>query len=93
MFQALRREIQEELSLDIKCHRIFTHQQGSTPHGPIRLTAIWCEWLQGALTLREHQSFAWVKCSALTSYPLSPADLAIVQKLQNTPLDSFWSSK
>lgn len=57
--QALRRELQEELGIVIGSARVWKTQLVDYPHALVRLYFCKVSDWQGALQMREGQSFAW----------------------------------
>lgn len=83
---ALRRELAEELAIDVcpKCLTPFTFAS----HGydefhllmPLYLIRTW----DGIVTPQEGQEIAWVRASRLIDYPMPPADLPLIPFLRDT---------
>ncbi|WP_407313927.1 8-oxo-dGTP diphosphatase MutT [Desulfosporosinus sp. SB140] len=79
----LKREIQEELEVDIDVLDYFGHSIYNYSNGTIKLIAFLCRWLSGDFTLKVHSQLAWVNCQELENYDFSPADIPLVQKLRS----------
>lgn len=77
----LRREMQEELGIDVvvggfvgrSCHRY--------PHGEIELLAYRVIHLSGDFQLHDHEEIRWVLPADLASHDFSAADIPIVKLL------------
>ncbi len=77
----LKREIAEELGLDIEIQDIFAATNHSYQNKNIFLVAYRAKYLAGQPRLTDHQSVEWVEKDRLLQYPLSPADIPIARKL------------
>jgi len=82
--QCLRREIREELEVDIEVLDFFGESIYAYHSGTIKLMAFWCNWVSGDFTLRVHSDLAWVNGQALDLYDFAPADIPLVEKLKAT---------
>jgi 8-oxo-dGTP diphosphatase len=77
----LRRELQEELGIDVvvggfvgrSCHRY--------PHGEIELLAYRVIHLSGDFQLHDHEEIRWVPTADLPAHDFSAADIPIVKLL------------
>lgn len=78
----LAREIKEELALDVAVRELFGESVYHYEHGPVRLLVYRVEEITGELTPLDHQECRWVAISDLGNYEFVPADIPIVQKLQ-----------
>lgn len=81
--EALRRELDEELSLcvgDIGPELATTHH--SYPFAEITLTTFMCVHTAGEFVLHEHQAARWVRPSDLGGLEWSPADVPAVSALR-----------
>ncbi|MDQ7094066.1 8-oxo-dGTP diphosphatase MutT [Desulfosporosinus sp. PR] len=81
--ECLKREIQEELEIDIEVLDYFAQSIYDYSNGTIKLLAFFCRWLSGDVTLKVHSRFAWVSCPELEPYDFAPADISLVQKLKS----------
>jgi len=82
--QCLRREIREELEVDIEVLDFFGESIYAYHSGTIKLMAFWCNWVSGDFTLSVHSDLAWVNGQALDLYDFAPADIPLVEKLKAT---------
>ncbi|HEX3047411.1 MAG TPA: 8-oxo-dGTP diphosphatase MutT [Bacillota bacterium] len=80
--ECLRREIREELGIEIQVKGHFLDSVYEYEDGTIKLMAFSAEWLSGVLTPFVHQDLKWVSISELENYQFPPADLPIVTKLK-----------
>jgi 8-oxo-dGTP diphosphatase len=79
----LKREIQEEFGITISVDRFFGESVYHYDHGSIKLRAYRAHWQSGKILLKVHADYRWVSSAQLTEYDFSPADIPIVEKLQN----------
>jgi 8-oxo-dGTP diphosphatase len=80
--ECLKREIKEELSLDIEVGEFFGESVYHYETGPIRLVAYMARLLGGKCSLKVHSHVAWVSPRDLTGYDFAPADVVFVDKLR-----------
>ena len=81
---ALRREVQEELGLDIHntCLAPLSFASHAYDDFHLLMPLYVCLQWQGTPKSREQQELAWVPKSALRSYNLVPADLPLLPMLE-----------
>ena len=79
----LKREIQEEFGITVSVGRFFGESVYHYDHGSIKLLAYRAHWESGKIGLKDHADYRWVSSAQLTQYDFSPADIPIVEKLQN----------
>lgn len=80
--ECLKREIREELDVDIDVLDFFGESIYAYHSGKIRLMAYWCEWVSGDFTLKVHSNIAWANYNELDLYDFAPADIPLVEKLK-----------
>lgn len=80
--QALKREIQEELNLDIIVDELFDVVEWDYPHFHLSMSCFLCRKDCSELQIIEHSDARWLLVSELQQVEWLPADLEIVQKLQ-----------
>ncbi|TGE35539.1 (deoxy)nucleoside triphosphate pyrophosphohydrolase [Desulfosporosinus fructosivorans] len=80
--ECLKREIQEELEVDIDVLDFFGESIYAYHSGSINLMAFWCQWIAGDLKLSVHSRIEWVTRQQLDLYDFSPADIPLVEKLK-----------
>lgn len=74
----LKREIKEELGLDIKVEKYLCASFFDYDHISIELMAFACEAVHGEPRNKEHQKLLWVVPTELKNLDMAPADLPIV---------------
>lgn len=80
--ECLKREIKEELNVEIEVLDFFAESIYAYDRGTIKLMSFWCKWLSGDLTLNVHSRFEWVNLHQLGLYDYAPADIPLVEKLK-----------
>ena len=78
----LKREIQEELCIDIQIHDFFGESIYNCSKNSIKLIVFYGEWISGELKAIEHEKIQWVTVDELKHYDFAPADIPIVDKLR-----------
>jgi 8-oxo-dGTP diphosphatase len=81
---ALRRELHEELGVQVTAARALLELAHEYPERHVWLSAWVVEAMQGVPSGLEGQRLQWALPSALRSLPLLPADLPIVAWLEHT---------
>lgn len=80
--EALKREIKEELELDIQVSdQLFEKACYTYDFGRVHLATYLCTLIEGTPSLYEHQAIKWLKSKELMSLKWAPADIPIVEKL------------
>ena len=79
---AIKREIKEELTIDIKVDEYFGEKVFSYPEKDINLIALKCSQINENIELIEHEDYKWVTSSELENFEFAPADMFIVEKLK-----------
>lgn len=82
--ECLKREIQEELEVEIDVSDFFGESIYTYQSGTIKLLAYWCRWISGELSLNVHSQIMWANQSELDLYDFAPADIPIVKKLKQS---------
>lgn len=82
----LKREIKEEMGIDIAVKSPFHLVNFSYEEKAILLIGYFCEFLGGQWKLLDHDQVLWVERENLVEYDFSAADIPIVRKLQNEVL-------
>ncbi len=77
----LRREIREELNLEIQVDEHFCTVHHKYPDFHVELMAFWCSIIGGALRLEEHEQVKWVTVAELKQYNFVEADLDLITAL------------
>lgn len=78
----LKREIKEELDIDIEVEEFFGESIYHYESGLIRLVAYKARLLGGQCRLKIHRRVDWVKPHDLADYDFAPADVPFVDKLR-----------
>ena len=78
---ALKRELLEELSIEVAVgEKFFTHRH-SYPELTIDLTAFWCSIIHGVPKALEHEEVRWVSPDELLLLDWAEADIPIVLRI------------
>ena len=80
--ECLKREILEELEIDIEVKDLFGESIYAYHSGTIKLMAFWCQWISGDFRLSVHSRIEWVTRQQLELYDFAPADIPLVEKLR-----------
>ena len=78
---ALRREIQEELGIDIIIENILCTTEYDYPSFHLTMHCYLCSVASGDIELREHKSARWLTAETLDSVEWLPADKDVIDKL------------
>lgn len=79
---ALRREIMEELVIQVKIEKHFDHVEYDYDNFHLSMDCFICTIVGGSLTLTEHKTARWLGHDELDGIDWLPADLGIVAKLK-----------
>lgn len=79
----LRRELKEELGIEVIIGDFFKENMHVYERGTILLKAFHCEYLSGDLQLNDHDKYEWADISNLQEYQFAPADIPIINALKN----------
>lgn len=80
--EGLKREIREELDLEIEVEDIFKVVVQSYNEKDLVLLCYKCKYLSGEAKTLDCHDFKWVTKDELNDFDLAPADLPIVDKLR-----------
>lgn len=80
--ECLRRELAEELAIEVQVGEFATENFHRYDHGEFLLRAYFVHLIEGQPTLQVHDKISWVPPDDLTSYKLAPADVPIAETLQ-----------
>ena len=80
--KCLKREIREELEIEIDVLERFGESIYVYQSGTIKLIAFRCRWLSGDIRLNVHSRIKWVTRQELDLYDFAPADIPLVDKLK-----------
>ena len=78
---ALKRELLEELNLEIEVLELYGEHKHHYPQFSIQLSLYRVQWRGGKLKLKEHQQVQWVPKAQLINFPFTAADLPFVEKI------------
>ena len=78
---ALKREIQEELCVNISVEDFICTTNYDYPSFHLTMHCYLCSIESGEIELREHKSARWLTADLLDSVEWLPADLEVVEKL------------
>ena len=79
---ALKREIQEELGIDITIDKFLCTTDYDYPSFHLTMHCYLCSIESGEIELREHKSARWLSVDMLDSVEWLPADKEVVDKLR-----------
>lgn len=80
--QCLKREMREELEVEIDVLDFFGESIYRYDHGEIRLLAYYCRWSGGSFSLKVHSRIEWVGREELERFDYTPADVPLIEKLK-----------
>ena len=78
---ALKREINEELSIGIKIYKKISSQIHKDDKINVKVHYFLCEHSAGKIILSEHENLKWVNKNELSSYKMAPGDSKIIEFL------------
>ena len=79
--QALKREIREELNVDIAVHDYITTIEYDYPAFHLSMDCFWCEIEAGELELKEAEAAKWLTKDTIDTVNWLPADLTIIESM------------
>lgn len=82
--QALVREIQEELDVEIAVGELLHTIEYDYPNFHLSMDCFWCEIKAGTLIAKEAQEMRWLSAHELNDVPWLPADLEIIPKIRSS---------
>ena len=80
--QALKREIMEELSTEIKVGELIDTIEYDYPTFHLSMDCFWCEVVAGHLELKEAEAAKWLTKDQLNSVAWLPADVTLIDKIR-----------
>ena len=80
--QCIRREIREELGVEIRVERPLPPVVHLYDDRTVRLIPFICHIGSGAISLSEHQEFRWVSCHELEGLDWLDADIGVVRMVK-----------
>ena len=79
--QALKREIREELDIEIEVGDLIGTIEYDYPTFHLSMDCFWCQKISGKINLKEATSSKWLKKQELNSVEWSPTDLILIDKI------------
>ena len=79
---ALKREIREELSANIRVERFLNTVEYDYPTFHLSMDCLWAEIVSGDLVLTEHAAAKWLTKEELDSVEWLPADITLIEKIK-----------
>ena len=80
--QALKREIMEELSTEIKIGELIDTIEYDYPTFHLSMDCFWAEVITGRLELKEAEAAKWLTKDQLESVAWLPADITLIDKIR-----------
>ena len=80
--QALKREIMEELSTEIKVGELIDTIEYDYPTFHLSMDCFWAEVITGQLELKEAEAARWLTKDQLESVAWLPADITLIDKIR-----------
>ncbi|WP_298892874.1 (deoxy)nucleoside triphosphate pyrophosphohydrolase [uncultured Psychroserpens sp.] len=80
---ALKRELEEELSMSVEIKNHFTTVIHKYENFVIELIAYECKFIKADYLLNAHDKYEWLELNEIKNIKLSPADIPILDKLTN----------
>ncbi|WP_169087154.1 (deoxy)nucleoside triphosphate pyrophosphohydrolase [Paenibacillus sp. PL91] len=77
----LRRELMEEMSIEIDVFAYFDMNEHRYGDSLIRLIAYRAKFIAGVIALIDHDEYHWVRPEQLADYSFAPADIKFVNRL------------
>ena len=79
--EALRREMQEELAVDIEAGKLVATVEYDYPDFHLSMLCFRCRVVAGRLTLLEHEAARWLSQEELDAVRWLPADVEVIRQL------------
>lgn len=81
--EALVREIKEELDTEVEVKELLETVEYDYPKFHLSMDCFICKIKAGELVLKEHEASQWLKKETLDSVEWLPADLGLIEKIEN----------
>lgn len=78
----LRRELQEELAIEVAVEILLSEITHEYPEKAVRLQFFKCRWTGGEPSAIGCQDFRWITVEELDSYPFPAADVRLLDQLK-----------
>lgn len=82
--EGLQRELREELGIEVHVGEVFDVVYYRYDWGAVLLLAYHCQRLSGEIRNLEVAEHRWVAPADLGAYPILPADMPLIQRLQRS---------
>lgn len=79
----LKRELKEELGIEVWIGEFFGESIYHYEQGSIHLLGYWTTWVKGDMEPKVHSEVKWVTPEELDQYIFAPADIPFVKKLRS----------
>lgn len=79
---ALKREIMEELDIEISVGSLIDTIEYDYPAFHLSLDCFWCEIVSGEIVLKEAEAARWLTRETLDSVEWLPADITLIEKIR-----------
>jgi 8-oxo-dGTP diphosphatase len=80
--QALKREIKEELNIDIEVEELISTVEYDYPKFHLTMHCFVCTLISGNMILKEHEASKWLTRDMLDSVDWLPADRDLIERLK-----------
>ncbi|UVI31077.1 8-oxo-dGTP diphosphatase MutT [Paenibacillus spongiae] len=81
----LRRELMEEMNIDIEPYALFGVNDHWYGNVHIHLIAYKASYVKGEIVLIDHDECRWVEPESLADFEFAPADVKFVRMLESAP--------
>ncbi len=89
LFDAIEREIKEELDCDVKAIEVFNDNTHEYEKIIVNLISIKCKLVNGTPKASEHSKLVYLQRENLPSLKWAPADICAVEQLINEKYNNF----
>ncbi|GAA0720002.1 8-oxo-dGTP diphosphatase MutT [Clostridium malenominatum] len=80
--ECLKREIKEELNIEIQVGEFLGESIYTYPNGQIKLMGYFATIVKGNFELSVHDEVKWVSIDEIDNFDFAPADIPLVKKLK-----------
>lgn len=81
--ECLKREIYEELGIEVQVDKYLTTSEYSYPDFSIELIGYLADYVSGEIKLTDHDRIEWVGPEEMVNYSFAPADLPLIEALNS----------
>ena len=85
--ECLKREMQEELGIDVTVGKYLGESTYHYNHGSIKLLAFRTYWKGGDISLEAHDDYKWILLEQFKEIDFAPADITFVEKLRSGEIE------